>query len=311
MRIFKNILALMVLPALFAGCIREDVSDCETPVDLEFLYFGDGIVDVFGEHIDSVQLYVYEMPSGRFVKNISVPGDALDKRQGTSLRLSPGRYNIICWGNLGVGSYVDYMSDEPKVGNLRYFETGEAPKGIEPLYYGGREVEVPMTLRPVKETVEYVSSHITIGVELLGFAGIGGKASGNAASMASDAVQPLVALTHSILSEYIDFNNVPSETTVDYVPELAAHPTEEDSYVTAYRVPRFDERTASVLTIRRNDTGETVYSRPFADIIEELGIKIGNTNELVINLKIKAWVEDGIVRIEVVGFNTEIVYPGW
>ena len=47
MKALRYISALLIACMCLAGCIRENIDDCETPVDLEFQYFGNGIVDIF------------------------------------------------------------------------------------------------------------------------------------------------------------------------------------------------------------------------------------------------------------------------
>ena len=54
MKALRYISALLIACMCLTGCIRENIDDCETPVDLEFQYFGNGIVDIFPDRIDSV-----------------------------------------------------------------------------------------------------------------------------------------------------------------------------------------------------------------------------------------------------------------
>ena len=80
--------------------------------------------------------------------------------------------------------------------------------------------------------------------------------------------------------------------------------------MTVYRVPKFSNSTSSVLSIVRNDTGEELYRRPFADIMDVLGIDVESRDEIYVELRIRVWVMGSEVKIEITGWNTEIVFPG-
>ena len=289
------------------GCIRENIDDCETPVDLEFQYFGNGIVDIFPDRIDSVLMYVYELPSGRLHQTMEISREELAVRQSADLRLIPGDYRIVCWGNAGEGSAID---TEGKVITSSEYAGGDVPSGIEELYFGTVDLNVPLTLQAVKETVVYEASYIMMKVELLGFAALrsaGVLAMYNGENSAADAT---VSLTHGNHSALIDFTNTPSDEVTDYVPVLYDHPDEDASYVADYLVPRFDNGTEARLSIVRNDNGEAIYDRPLSDIMDDLDITVDERNEQMVNIRFRlAQSEDGELTIDVIGWNTEIVFP--
>ena len=289
------------------GCIRENIDDCETPVDLEFQYFGNGIVDIFPDRIDSVLMYVYELPSGRLHQTMEISREELAVRQGADLRLIPGDYRIVCWGNAGEGSAID---TERHVITSSEYAGGDVPSGIEELYFGTVDLNVPLTLQAVKETVVYEASYIMMKVELLGFAALrsaGVLAMYNGENSAADAT---VSLTHGNHSALIDFTNTPSDEVTDYVPVLSDHPDEDASYVADYLVPRFDNGTEARLSIVRNDNGEAIYDRPLSDIMDDLDITVDERNEQMVNIRFRlAQSEDGELTIDVIGWNTEIVFP--
>lgn len=305
--------ALRYISALFSafmcltGCIRENIDDCETPVDLEFQYFGNGIVDIFPDRIDSVLMYVYELPSGRLHQTMEISREELAVRQGADLRLIPGDYRIVCWGNAGEGSAID---TEGHVITSSEYAGGDVPSGIEELYFGTVDLNVPQTLRAVRETVVYEASYIMMKVELLGFAALrsaGVLAMYNGENSAADAT---VSLTHGNHSALIDFTNTPSDEVTDYVPVLYDHPDEDASYVADYLVPRFDNGTEARLSIVRNDNGEAIYDRPLSDIMDDLDITVDERNEQMVNIRFRlAQSEDGELTIDVIGWNTEIVFP--
>ena len=147
-------------------------------------------------------------------------------------------------------------------------------------------------------------------VELLGFAALrsaGVLAMYNGENSAADAT---VSLTHGNHSALIDFTNTPSDEVTDYVPVLYDHPDEDASYVADYLVPRFDNGTEARLSIVRNDNGEAIYDRPLSDIMDDLDITVDERNEQMVNIRFRlAQSEDGELTIDVIGWNTEIVFP--
>ena len=307
MKALRYISALIIACVCLTGCIRENIDDCETPVDLEFQYFGNGIVDIFPDRIDSVLMYVYELPSGRLRQTMEISKEELAARQGADLRLNPGDYRIVCWGNAGEGSSID---TEGKVITSSEYAGGDVPSGIEELYFGTVDLNVPQTLRAVKETMVYEASYIMMRVELLGFANLGNPSVGTSALSSKDAgSDATVALTHGNHSAVIDFANNPSDEATDYVPTLAGHPDEEDSYIADYLVPRFDNDTEARISIVRNDTGETIYDSPLSAIMDDLDITVNERNEQMVNIRFRLTQTETGLTIDVVGWNTEIVFP--
>lgn len=307
MKALRYISALLIACMCLTGCIRENIDDCETPVDLEFQYFGNGIVDIFPDRIDSVLMYVYEQPSGKLRQTMEISKEELAARQGADLRLNPGDYRIVCWGNAGEGSSID---TEGKVITSSEYAGGDVPSGIEELYFGTVDLNVPQTLRAVKETMVYEASYIMMRVELLGFANLGNPSVGTSALSSKDAgSDATVTLTHGNHSAVIDFANNPSDETTDYVPMLSDHPDEENSYIAEYLVPRFDNDTEARLNIVRNDTGETIYDNPLSDIMDDLDITVDERNEQMVNIRFRLTQTETGLTIDVVGWNTEIVFP--
>lgn len=310
MKIIRYLSALVILAICLASCIRENIDDCETPVEIDFLYFGNGIVDIFPQRIDSVLIFIYDLPSGNLNNTLKLSKTELEERQGTELRLAPGDYRIVCWGNAGDGSRVD-----PAEGNITSSEYagGSIPSGIEELYFGDTELTVPRTLRPVKETIIYEASYIMMRVELLDFAHLGNSSiddtsvPGTFSETSSEEFS--ITLIHENHPALIDFTNTPSEEVTEYVPELAMHNSHEDSYIADYLVPRFDNSTDARIGVVRNDTGEVIFDRPLADLMDELGIKIDDRNEQMVNLKLQAIVSGTQITVEVAGWNSEIIFP--
>lgn len=49
MKASRYISALAAVILCLASCIRENIDDCDTPVEIDFVYYGNGIVDIFPE----------------------------------------------------------------------------------------------------------------------------------------------------------------------------------------------------------------------------------------------------------------------
>ena len=147
-------------------------------------------------------------------------------------------------------------------------------------------------------------------VELLGFAALRSAGVTGMSADGNGSADATVSLTHGNHSALIDFTNTPSDEVTDYVPVLADHPDEDDSYVADYLVPRFDNDTEARLRIVRNDSGETLYDHPLSGIMDELGITVDERNEQMVNIRFRlTQSEGGHLTIDVVGWNTEIVFP--
>ena len=310
MKTCRYISALAAAILCLASCIRENIDDCDTPVEIDFVYYGNGIVDIFPERVDSVLMFIYGQPSGELIRSEKFSKSALVARQGASLRLVPGDYRIVCWGNAGEGSAID--TSEGTICSSDY-AGGDVPSGIEELYFGASEITVPHTLRPVRETMVYEASYIMMRVELMDFGYIGEVEVGGSSSLnglqARGSEEPTVTMTHAGHSALIDFTNTPSQEMTDYIPDITAYPGDDRSYIAEYLVPRFDGSTGSRLRIARNDTGATIFDRSVAGLMDELDITIDERNEQMVNLKLRLIATQTGVRIEVIGWNTEIVFP--
>lgn len=254
-------------------------------------------------------MYIYSTPSNTLQQTLRISHAELEERQGISLRLDPGNYRFVCWGNVGEGSSVD--TTEGTITSTEY-AAGETPSGIEELYFGDLDLSVPLTLKPIEETIIFAASYIKMSVELLNFANLSDAAIGTTSATQLAAVDDAtVSLYHANHSALIDFTNTPSEETTDYAPVLSEHPDSESSYIAEYLVPRFDMETTATIDIRRRtDSGEEdFYSRSLSELMDELGITVDDRNEQEVNLRFRLVQGATGVSVEVVGWDEEIVYP--
>jgi len=149
-------------------------------------------------------------------------------------------------------------------------------------------------------------------VELLDFAYIGNPSidyGDGITALEGESDAFTVSLTHGNHPAQIDFSNTASEEVTDYVPELAMHPERDNSYITGYLMPRFDNNTEARIRIDRNDTGETIFDRSLADMMEQLDIKIDDRNEQMVHLRLQLVRSGHGFSVEVIGWNSEIIFP--
>ena len=118
-----SVLLIAAMAGLSSGCIREDRSDCTCDVLLSFVYTGDGTSDIFPEKIDKVSLYVYSAGDNSLAGTYEFDKSDLTELQGAHIRLVPGDYRIVCWGNAADRTHVHTVYDgahvaEPATGQI-------------------------------------------------------------------------------------------------------------------------------------------------------------------------------------------------
>lgn len=306
----KYIALTFALVAVLSGCIREDISDCETPIALDFLYYGGTENDIFPEKITRVDLFVFKLPEKTLFRTFECPAEALGVRQGVELRLPAGEYRVVCWGNVGEGTHVDTDSPEPRIGEDNYFSRAEC-SGVDPLYFGDKELSVPLTLKEIYDTIHFQPSHINIIVKLENFANLKEGGSGTSFPAVPYADPVKVDFYHEGLPAYMDFNARTSEETVDYHPPLKPFEGDASSYVTAYRTHRFGPDTPSELVVRKSSDGTELFRKGMKDIIEELGLDLEYAYEITLELRIRLEQKGIDVTIDVVDWDDEDVLPGF
>lgn len=289
---------------LAGGCIRENIDDCPVSVELTFLYYGNGITDIFPDKVDSVSMWAYRA-DGSFYTGSMIPARALDTLQGVRVALPPGDWKLVFWGNDGEGSHVDPAQLEQMLSTPEH-RSGALPETIERLFHGTVDLSLPLTLRLQRDTVEYTSAHTAMTVEFIGFDGLGDPEI-VPASAAADTGE--IFFRHSDMHASIGWDNTPSDTRTTYRPSLERVDS-TGSLITTYLVPRFADSDCGSLDIYRIDTGEKMWSRSLASILSELEIVTEDEEEAHVRLKIiRTPGGAGASSIKVVPWHAQDVYP--
>ncbi|MCC8186734.1 MAG: FimB/Mfa2 family fimbrial subunit [Bacteroides sp.] len=170
-KINKIIFLCFALSFLLTACIREDLSDCPLPwnVDLSFLYYGDGEEDIFPRKVERVTVYVMDH-SYSSIRRYEVGKNELNNRQGIQLQLPQGEYHAVCWGNAWrageefhsreIQELTDYL--------LVHGEDGKEITTMDSLYYGRASFRVDAK-GTVTETITFASAHIDMEIHLRGW----------------------------------------------------------------------------------------------------------------------------------------------
>ena len=89
--------APLAMLAMLVGCIKENYEDCEW-YTLTFTYEGEGASDMFAQHINDVNLYIYD-ENDRLVQTQHLDHDDLQAFQGARLNVEHGTYRVVAIGN--------------------------------------------------------------------------------------------------------------------------------------------------------------------------------------------------------------------
>lgn len=310
-----SVLLIAAMAGLSSGCIREDRSDCTCDVLLSFVYTGDGTSDIFPEKIDKVSLYVYSAGDNSLAGTYEFDKSDLTALQGAHIRLVPGDYRIVCWGNSADRTHVHTVYDGAHVAELAHLSPGLSFNGTDDLYFSDLEVTVPETLVDVSGVCEFESSHIDMYVKLRGFKNAllragdrhipGNKAdAGETPAAAADAT---VKLTHTGCPEYTDFFNSPSSDKCDVEPVIMDDPEEENSYLLVYNVLRFTESEDTDIVLTTADDGREFYRLSVPEFVDRYGIDVDGKQEARVAIIITL----GPTGVDVSEWNIEDVDPGF
>lgn len=287
-----SVLLIAAMAGLSSGCIREDRSDCTCDVLLSFVYTGDGTSDIFPEKIDKVSLYVYSAGDNSLAGTYEFDKSDLTALQGAHIRLVPGDYRIVCWGNAADRTHVHTVYDGAHVAEPAHLSPGLSFNGTDDLYFSDLEVTVPETLVDVSGVCEFESSHIDMYVKLRGF---------------KNALPTTVKLTHTGCPEYTDFFNSPSSDKCDVEPVIMDDPEEENSYLLVYNVLRFTESEDTDIVLTTADDGREFYRLSVPEFVDRYGIDVDGKQEARVAIIITL----GPTGVDVSEWNIEDVDPGF
>lgn len=161
MKLLKTLMILSVL--LTTGCIKDDMDKCPYNTMLTFRYCGDQTTDQFAQMIDGVTLYVFSN-DGRLVTSQNLSQAELRTYQGVNLKLDPGKYHFVCWGNAFANTQ---MTSEGAL-NAAILQhpnllTGNNISTNDHLYFGSYDLDLPKN-DILSGVIDFASAHINLEI---------------------------------------------------------------------------------------------------------------------------------------------------
>lgn len=159
----------MLVPALFTGCIKEDMDDCMN-VAVCFQYNADGQDNVLQNYIHDINLYTFTT-NGSIHSRIPVGKEYLtNEKRFKQIQLPAGNYSLVAVANA-------YDKTEVKTGGSSLeqifiqhpqWQNSAALSGQDHNYLGRCDLQIPdyHTLQEV--TIQLFSAHIDAYVEVHG-----------------------------------------------------------------------------------------------------------------------------------------------
>lgn len=128
--------------ALTGGCIREDFAECKDTYDLRLVFDRNMLyTDAFASQVRSVDVKVFDSPTGREVYSYAESGAALESADyRVALPIPPGTYDILCWAGMAEGDSFGYAL--PAADMLQQHsvtlntENGVSVRRLNNLYHG-------------------------------------------------------------------------------------------------------------------------------------------------------------------------------
>ena len=160
---------MLLAVGMFGSCIKEDLDDCPkySVNTLSLSYKGDGTTEIFNEKIEKVVMYVFD-ENEQLVTTRELTKEEVAQRGVTMPDLAPGRYRVVCFGNMRNTQTNDLTCgdcDKMYCAAEEYF-TRKTISGNDPLYYASLEVVV--TEEDQHWTQEFESAHYKVSVEVAG-----------------------------------------------------------------------------------------------------------------------------------------------
>ena len=159
----------MLVPALFSGCVKEDMDDCMN-VAVCFQYNADGQDNVLQNYIHDIDLYAFT-PNGSIHSCIPVGREYLtnDKRF-KEIQLPAGTYSLVAVANAYDKTEVETGGNslaQTFIQHPQWQQTAALP-GQDHNYLGHSDLQIPdyHTLQEI--TIQLFSAHIDAYVEVHG-----------------------------------------------------------------------------------------------------------------------------------------------
>lgn len=282
-----NLLKTLLIGAvvLFAGCgIAEDVDDCPYNAILTFRYDGDVSYDIFAEKIDRVALYVFS-DDGALVSRMDFSQAQLRDYQGTTLKLNPGHYRIVCWGNAFDNTQIapEAPRDAARVQHPDLFSGADIATN-DHLYYAACDLHLPKN-DIISREIAFVSAHINLEIYTRGTGGSAGRL-------------PIYAV-NGLCPQY-DFDMRTLGAPASYYPAVSFD-TAKNAAAAKLQVFRFSDDNPVTIDIRDpQNPAETIYTVNLKEFMAQHDIHVDGVQEATVEL-----------LVEFGDLSVDIVIPDW
>ena len=211
---------MLLIAALSASCVREDLEDCYSVNYLQFSYEGDGETEIFNDKINRVELYVFDQHN-RFVNSKVVSDEDVARRKTQLPPLRAGNYRIICIGNTHHSRVAGLESGDYE---QMYFAHDEHHNGVQQhgddsLYYATKDYSIEDYATQIEyhtETARFASSHYDLLVEVVGVPEIDPSVAAGGKKNASRAENAAGYMKMCGVTPRTDFNNKVTGSPADY-----------------------------------------------------------------------------------------------
>ncbi len=298
MKLTNFVFCLALFAGLTTSCnVREHLSDCVVDIPgtsstnkLILSYKGDGTTEIFPDKICRVELFIFDAEN-RCVNSTLLPDDQVANRTAVLPTLDPGVYRIICLGNthatqvegLNSGDYSQMIFAAED-----YFAGGVVSTN-DSLYYAS----IYYTVREAEDgtqTIEFVSSHYDLSVEVIGLPDLESRA----ADPAAIEVRGLVPCTN--------FENQICGETTDYLLDGGYEGGAYQAFANIMRLTDFGETDVELYY-----DGELLAQVNLAEFLAANPVIDCSKQEVLIPIRIEF--KSGEITVTVPGWYTESVSP--
>ncbi len=299
-----TILFMLLTVCLFAGCIKEDMSDCRRSFTLLFRYVGDGTTDIFPEKVTKVHLYVYDTETQTAIRTVELDREALQSLQGYRFDdLEPGTYHAVCWGNAYESSTIR-TAEQLGAGTIAApeYHDGTSVDTNDELYYACQPFTLTNAWTNQQATCDFQCAHIDMTVRLEGFENL------VVAGQTRAAGDCPIGMHLTNLPGYCDFEGTPLDEQTMHEPSLVADEEEAGAYETSFHTLRYGDDCNVQLHLTHPATGDAFYTLSLAQFLADNNLSVEDEQEESVEILIRLNT-DG-VSVSVSPFEEEDVHPG-
>lgn len=303
----------LTLMLLLQGCIREDLSDCESELLLRFRYtLNEQYTNLFGAEVYHITVYVFDS-NGKYVDQFSEHGNKLTNEFVMHIPLPEGKYSALAYS----GNFTTYSVGES--GTQTRSLGGALRKGVTDIndfrleLNGSTDAEnylvptnVPDDLHAglTTQAASAISNKLVTDVDLIKIT----KKIKVTISGTDVLHAPLDVFITALNGRYKSDNSIdPNNGTFKYVPMKSA--TTPNKLVVDFKQMRLMLGQSPMLVIRNRTTQEVLYHENMIDLIlstgkyasqedfdreDEFDFNISFVNDILIGVSINGWIINNI-----------------